>query len=149
MKQFLFLFSLPFIAISTSCLSNQDQIQLTLQNTEDKLSQQVEISEVLSDLYADLQKQIYQIEKDNNKYTSELNRKIVNLETISNYTSTPTFTPTLTPVPTASPTPVPTFHHLYISNRQINNLHNQTSLLILKILLGLFDLYRYYLYRYS
>ena len=85
MKQFLFLFSLPFIAISTSCLSNQDQIQLTLQNTEDKLSQQVEISEVLSDLYADLQKQIYQIEKDNNKYNSELNRKIVNLETISNY----------------------------------------------------------------
>ena len=108
MKQFLFLFSLPFIAISTSCLSNQDQIQLTLQNTEDKLSQQVEISEVLSDLYADLQKQIYQIEKDNNKYNSELNRKIVNLETISNYTSTPTSTPTLTPVPTASPTPVPT-----------------------------------------
>lgn len=108
MKQFLFLFSLPFIAISTSCLSNQDQIQLTLQNTEDKLSQQVEISEVLSDLYVDLQKQINQIEKDNNKYTSELNRKIVDLETISKYTSTPTSTPTLTPVPTASPTPVPT-----------------------------------------
>ena len=108
MKQFLFLFLLPFIAISTSCLSNQDQIELTLQNTEEKLSQQVEISEVLSDLYVDLQKQINQIEKDNNQYTSELNRKIVNLETISNYTSTPTSTPTITPVPTASPTPVPT-----------------------------------------